>query len=68
MLSIAFALINSSTEPAVVGLLLSYALTLNEDIITHTFSWVNLETRFVAIERVYNFMRIEPEEQYKEYC
>lgn len=42
VLSIGFALVNTSISPAQIGLLLSYAFTLNDDIISLTFSWANL--------------------------
>lgn len=51
-----------------IGLLLSYAFNLNDDIISLTFSWANLETRMVSVERIFNFMKIEPEPAYEEYC
>lgn len=65
ILSIGFALINTSISPALIGLLLSYAFTLNDDIISLTFSWANLETRLVSVERIFNFMKIEPEKSYE---
>lgn len=58
ILSIGFALLNTSISPALIGLLLSYAFTLNDDIINLTFSWANLETRLVSVERIFNFMKI----------
>lgn len=42
IISIVFALIDTGMEPALVGLLLSYAFNLNDDIISLTFSWANL--------------------------
>jgi ABC-type multidrug transport system fused ATPase/permease subunit len=50
------------------GLLLSYAFNLNDDIISLTFSWANLETRMISVERIFNFMKIEPEKPYEDYC
>lgn len=68
VLSIGWAMLDTSISPALVGLLLSYAFTLNDDIISLTFSWANLETRLVSVERIFNFMKIEPEKAYEEYC
>lgn len=68
VLSIGWAMLDSSISPALVGLLLSYAFTLNDDIISLTFSWANLETRLVSVERIFNFMNIEPEKAYEQYC
>jgi ABC-type multidrug transport system fused ATPase/permease subunit len=42
VLSIGWAMLDTSISPALVGLLLSYAFTLNDDIISLTFSWANL--------------------------
>lgn len=68
VLSIGWAMLDTSISPALVGLLLSYAFTLNDDIISLTFSWANLETRLVSVERIFNFMKIEPEKAYEDYC
>lgn len=42
IVSIIFALVNTNIDSALVGLLLSYAFNLNDDIISLTFSWANL--------------------------
>ncbi len=42
IISIVFAMVNTAIDPALVGLLLSYAFNLNDDIISVTFSWANL--------------------------
>jgi ABC-type multidrug transport system fused ATPase/permease subunit len=68
ILSIMVAVANSEIDPALVGLLLSYAFNLNDDIISLTFSWANLETRMISVERIFNFMKIEPEPAYEQYC
>jgi ATP-binding cassette subfamily C (CFTR/MRP) protein 1 len=64
IVSIIFAIVNTSIDSALVGLLLSYAFNLNDDIISLTFSWANLETRMISVERIHHFMKIEPEKSY----
>ena len=41
-----------------MGILLAYAFNLNDEIISLTFSWTNLETKMISIERVFTFMKI----------
>ena len=48
-------------------MLLTYALNLADDIIDAIFSVTYLETKMVSVERISTFMKIEPEEGYKEY-
>lgn len=58
LFAIGFCLLGSTTDPSLAGLLLAYALNLSDDIISLTFSWANLETRMISVERIFNFMKI----------
>lgn len=57
----------NSISGSMAGLLLAYALNLDESVINVTYSMASLENRMISVERVTNFMRIEPEPGYAEY-
>lgn len=67
MTAIGYCMFSSNQNPSLAGLLLSYALTLADDIIDTMFSFTSLESRMVSVERISTFMRIQPEEGYKKY-
>lgn len=67
MSAIGYCMFSSNENPSLAGLLLTYALTLADDIIDTMFSFTSLENRMVSVERVSDFMKIEPEEGYKKY-
>lgn len=52
---------------SMAGLLLAYAFTIDDNVIGLTYSLATLETKMISIERVTNFMKIEPEPGYAEY-
>jgi ATP-binding cassette subfamily C (CFTR/MRP) protein 2 len=67
MTAIGYCMFSENENPSLAGLLLTYALTLADDIIDTIFSVTYLETKMVSVERISTFMKIEPEEGYKEY-
>jgi ABC-type multidrug transport system fused ATPase/permease subunit len=67
MAAIAFCLLNDNSKSSLVGLLMTYALTLNEDILNFMFCYAYVETSMVSYERILNFMEIESEAGYLEY-
>jgi len=58
MSAIGYCIFSSNENPSLAGLLLTYALTLSDDIIDSIFSFTNLENRMISVERVSNFMKI----------
>lgn len=46
------------------GLLLAYAFTIDDNVIGVIYSLATLETRMISVERITNFMCIEPETGY----
>lgn len=60
MSAIGYCILSSNENPSLAGLLLTYALTLNEDITGFIFSLAGVETKMVGFERVCSFMEIEP--------
>lgn len=61
MSAIGFCMFSENENPSLAGLLLTYALTLADDITDSMFSFTSLESKMVSVERVSNFMQIEPE-------
>jgi ABC-type multidrug transport system fused ATPase/permease subunit len=59
---------SNSSNPSLVGLLMVYALALCESMTSLSLSSANFETKLVSMERIYTFMNIEPEPDYKRYC
>ena len=68
MSAIAFCLLSNDENGALAGLLLTYSLTINDDMINAIFSYAYVETKMIAIERVSAFTKIEAEIGYREYC
>jgi hypothetical protein len=58
MTAIGYCMFSSNENPSLAGLLLTYALTLADDIIDTVFSITYLETKMISVERVSNFMKI----------
>lgn len=52
---------------SMAGLLLAYAFSIDGNVIGLTYGLATLETKMISIERVTNFMKIEPEAGYSEY-
>lgn len=63
--SIAYCLFSPNRNGATAGLLLTWASTLDEDVVSFVYALARLENRMVSVERVANFMDIEPEVGYR---
>lgn len=68
MTAIGYAILSDSKSSSVIGLLLTYAMNLNGDIVDTIFSFAYLETVMISVERAMSFMKIEPESGYRKYC
>lgn len=49
MTAIAYSLFSGNENAALLGLLLTYAMNLNEDLISVIFSYAYLETKMVSV-------------------
>jgi hypothetical protein len=58
MTAIGYCMLSDNENPSLAGLLLTYSLTLSDDIIDTIFSFTYLETKMVSVERVKSFMEI----------
>ena len=58
MSAIGYSILSNNQNAALLGLLLTYAMNLNEDIINSIFSYAYMETKMVSVERVLNFTKI----------
>lgn len=58
MSAMAFCILGHSGSASLAGLLLTYSMSINEDIINSTFSYAQMETKMIAIERVSAFTKI----------
>jgi hypothetical protein len=58
MTAIGYAVLNNDSNPSSIGLLLMYALSLNYDILNTIFSFADMETTMISVERAMNFMDI----------
>jgi hypothetical protein len=47
---------------------MTYTLTINDDLIEAMTYLANMENQMVSYERIINFIEIEPEPGYAEYC
>ena len=65
MSALAFCLFSSEENAALAGLLLTYSMNINDDLISTIFSYAYLETKMIAIERVSTFTKIEAEPGYQ---
>lgn len=66
--ALAYSILSSNENASLVGLLLTYASILTDDIIGFSFSYANLELKMISVERVMTFTQLEPEPGYIEYC
>ena len=57
---IAFCMFNSASNPAIMGLLMVYALSLSDHITGTTFCFSDMENKCISLERIYNFASISP--------
>lgn len=58
---IGYCMFSNNSNPALMGLLMVYALSLSDFMINLTMASANFETKLVSLERIYTFMNIEPE-------
>lgn len=58
---------SNNENASFAGLLLTYAMTLADDILGTLLSFTYLEGKMVSVERLSTFMKIEPEDGYAEY-
>ena len=65
---IAYCMFSNSTNPAVMGLLMVYCLSLSNHVTSTTFIFSDLENKLISLERVYKFAAIKPEKDYQNYC
>ena len=63
--SIGYCLLSSNTNASLAGLLMNYAINLSSDINTTTNNITQFESKIVSLERIYSFMKIEPEGAYQ---
>lgn len=49
------------------GLLLAYSFSIDSNVTSVIYSLASLETKMISVERVTNFINIEPESGYAEY-
>lgn len=64
---IAYCMFSQGTDPSAMGLLMVYCLGVSEGIVALTWAQAGFTNQLVAIERIYKFMRIEPEKRYSGY-
>jgi ABC-type multidrug transport system fused ATPase/permease subunit len=65
---IGYCMFSNESNPSTIGLLMIYAFTISLYAVFTTHSVATFETKMVSIERIYNFMAIEPEQGYVQYC
>ena len=65
--AIGYLLFSGNENASLLGLLLAYAMNLNENILLVLFNFADLEIHMISLERVLNFTKIEPEKGYKKY-
>lgn len=65
--AIAYCLLSEHNNGSMAGLLLAYAFTIDESVINVIYWLASLETKMISVERIANFMNIEPEPGYVEY-
>ena len=56
----AFCIIGGNDNASLAGLLFAYSFTIDDNVISLVYSLATLETSMVSIERISNFMSIEP--------
>jgi ABC-type multidrug transport system fused ATPase/permease subunit len=65
--AIGYCILADGSSGAMAGLLLAYSFTLDEYVSKVTYELSIFETKMISVERISNFMRIEPESGYTEY-
>jgi hypothetical protein len=55
IISIAYCILDDSTDAAVVGLLITYALNFSSDINLTILCYAYFETKVISLERIYEF-------------
>lgn len=68
MTAIGYCILSDNEDSSLTGLLLAYAMTLGDDMISVTFSFSSFQAKFISVERVNSYMKIQPEVGYAEYC
>lgn len=64
MTAIAYGIFSSNENGPLVGLLLAYSLSIDQDLLNMIFSYTFLETKMIALERALQFTKISPENGY----
>lgn len=64
LLTIGYCLFAGGVNAALVGVLLAYSGLMNYDVVLCAFSYSNLELKMISLERLINFVKIEPESGY----
>jgi ABC-type multidrug transport system fused ATPase/permease subunit len=65
--AIGYCILAGGSSGAMAGLLLAYSFTLDEYVIKVTYVLSIFRNKMISVERISNFMRIEPESGYTEY-
>ena len=68
MFAIGYSILSPNDNASLAGLLMNFALGLSDDITGVVFSWAYFEAKMVTLERIYNFIKLDPEPDYAEYC
>ena len=63
--AIAYCLLSDHNNGSLAGLLLAYSFTLDDNVIFLVYSLADSESKMVSVERIANFMSIEPEKGYE---
>ena len=58
MSAVGYCLLSSNNNASLAGLLMTYALSLSDDILFLTFTYAYFETKIISLERVYTFVKI----------
>ena len=58
--AIGYSIFNGSDDASILGLLLTYSMNLNGEIIATSSNFAFSETQMVSVERVRNFTKLEP--------
>ena len=60
MTAIAYGIFSNNENGPLVGLLLAYSLSLDQDLLNLIFSYTFLETKMISLERSIQFTKINP--------
>ncbi|GBN32008.1 Canalicular multispecific organic anion transporter 1 [Araneus ventricosus] len=55
-------------SPAIVGLTLSYALSVTENLSNLVRHWTSVETQMISVERIHEYSHLTPEASWKTEC